>query len=129
MEKLAGPTVELLGRLTDKEVVSYYQDCRALIFPQKEDFGVTPLEAQAAGKPVIAYGAGGALETVIEGKTGEFFRPQTADALTSVLKKVDSKRYQSEDCRQQAEKFSKKRFQTELKGFVERVYEKYLNSF
>ena len=129
LKKLAGPTVELLGRLTDEEVVGYYQNCRALIFPQKEDFGITPLEAQAAGRPVIAYGSGGALETVTGGKTGEFFHPQTAGALTTVLKKFDPKRYQRETCRQQVEKFSKKYFQQELKGFVERVYEKHFNYF
>ena len=129
LEKLAGPTVELLGRLTDDEVVRYYKNCRALIFPQKEDFGITPLEAQAAGKPVIAYGAGGALETVIEGKTGEFFHPQTADALVKVLKNFGPEKYQKEDRRQQAEKFSKKRFQGELKNIVEEVYEKHLSSF
>ncbi len=119
------PTVELLGRLTDEEVVSYYQSCRALIFPQKEDFGITPLEAQAAGKPVIAFKAGGALETVIDGKTGEFFYPQTAEALTKVLKDFGPEKYQSEDCCQQAERFGKTRFQTELKGFVEKAYEKH----
>ena len=125
LKKLAKPTVELLGRLTDEEVVGYYQNCRALIFPQKEDFGITPLEAQAAGKPVIAYRAGGALETVIKGQTGEFFHPQTASALAAVLKKFDPKRYQKEDCRQQAERFGKSRFQTELKSLVEEVYEKH----
>lgn len=125
LEKLAGPTVELLGRLTDEEVVSYYQGCRALVFPQKEDFGITPLEAQAAGKPVIAFRAGGALETVIGGKTGEFFSPQTVEALAAVLKKFDLKRYQKEDCYRQAEKFSKRRFQGELKNFVTECYEKH----
>ncbi len=125
LKKLAGPTVELLGRLTDEEVVSYYKSCRALIFPQKEDFGITPLEAQAAGKPVIAFGAGGALETVIEGKTGEFFYPQTVEALTKALEHFDTAQYHSEDCRKQAEKFSKERFQSELKSFVEESYEKH----
>lgn len=125
LKKLAGPTVELLGRLTDEEVVGYYQNCRAFLFPQKEDFGITPLEAQAAGKPAIAFKAGGALETVIGGKTGEFFYPQTADALAGVLKSFGPEKYQSEDCRQQAEKFSKKRFQQELKAFVEKAYEKH----
>lgn len=125
LKNLAGPTVEFLGRLTDEEVVGYYQGCRAFLFPQKEDFGITPLEAQAAGKPVIAFKAGGALETVIGGKTGEFFYPQTVDALVKSLKNFGPEKYQSENCRQQAEKFSKKRFQTELKGFVEKAYEKH----
>ena len=135
LEKLAGlpvgrqdPTVELLGRLTDEEVVSYYQSCSALIFPQKEDFGITPLEAMACGKPVVAFEGGGALETVLAGKTGEFFYPQTAEALATVLKDFDPNRYQKEDCRRQAEKFSKKRFQQELRSFVEKTYEQYSRS-
>jgi len=124
LEKLAGPTVELLGRLTDEEVVRYYQNCHALIFPQKEDFGITPLEAMACGKPVIAFRAGGALETVIEGRTGEFFSPQTAEALGEVLKNFNALKYQGGDCRAQAEKFSKERFQTEIKSFVEEADKK-----
>lgn len=125
LKSLAGPTVELLGRLTDEEVVRYYKNCRALIFPQKEDFGITPLEAQAAGRPVVALKAGGALETVVEGKTGEFFFPQTAECLTEVLKDFGPEKYQSGDCRQQAEEFSKERFQRELKAFVKEAYEKH----
>jgi glycosyltransferase involved in cell wall biosynthesis len=125
LQKIAGPTVELLGRLTDEEVVGYYQKCRALIFPQKEDFGITPLEAMAAGKPTIAYRAGGALETVIGGQTGELFSPQTTGALTKVLKNFDPRKYRAEDCRKQAEKFSKQRFQNELKNFVEECYQKH----
>jgi len=81
---------------------------------QEEDFGIVALEAQAMGKPVIAYGAGGALETVVEGKTGEFFFPQTPEALAKVLKGFDPKKYKPKDCREQAGKFSKARFQQEL---------------
>jgi len=125
LKKLAGPTVEFLGRLTDEEVVRYYKRCRAFLFPQKEDFGITPLEAQAAGRPVIAFKAGGALETVIDKQTGEFFYPQTTGALTKVLKNFDPERYQRANSQKQAEKFSKKRFQTELKVFVEKAYEKH----
>jgi len=124
LEKLAGPTVELLGRLTDKEVVGYYQNCRAFLFPQKEDFGITPLEAMAAGKPVIAYKDGGALETVVEGKTGAFFYPQTAKALIKVLKNFNTAQYQSGDCHAQAAKFGKERFKNELKSFVKKAYAK-----
>ncbi len=125
LKKLAGPTVELFDRLTDEEVVSYYKGCRALIFPQKEDFGITPLEAQAVGKPVIAFKAGGALETVIGGKTGEFFYPQTVEALTKALEHFGTAQYHSEDCYAQAARFSKKRFQRELEGFVEGLYEEH----
>lgn len=123
LQKLAGSTIELLGHLTDKEVVGYYKNCRALIFPQEEDFGITPLEAMAAGKPVIALRAGGALETIVEGKTGEFFYPQTVEVLSGVVKHFNPQRYDPEACRRQAEKFSKERFQKELKEFVEKKYE------
>ena len=115
--------VEILGGIGDEELVNLYQNCSALIMTQEEDFGITSLEAQACGKPVIAYGAGGALETVVAGKTGEFFASQDAEALAKVLKKFDPKRYRPEDCRANAEKFSKGRFQKELTRVVSQVIE------
>lgn len=139
LEKLAfGPTsheasrgkkIKFLGSVGDEELVGLYQNCKALIMTQEEDFGITSLEAQACGKPVIAYGAGGALETVVEarsagsgqGPTGEFFYPQTAEALAPVLKKFDPAKYDPAVCRSNAEKFSKERFQKELLKVVECV--------
>ena len=88
----AASNIEFLGELTDQELLSYYQDCRALIFPQKEDFGLVPLEAQSCGKPVIAFAGGGALETVIEGKTGTFFKPQSVKALMEKVKNFFGRR-------------------------------------
>ena len=73
MNTKAGPTVEMLGRVDDETVLKYMQGCHAFLFPGKEDFGITPIEAEACGKPVIALGKGGALETVEENKTGVFF--------------------------------------------------------
>jgi len=73
LERLAGPTIEFCGRLPDDEAALLLQNCRALVFPGLEDFGITPLEAQAAGRPVVAFAGGGALETVINGKTGVLF--------------------------------------------------------
>jgi glycosyltransferase involved in cell wall biosynthesis len=123
LKKIAGPEVEILGGVPDDQATELFQNCSALIMTQEEDFGITSLEAQACGKPVIAYGAGGALETVVAGKTGEFFASQDAEALAKVLKKFDPKRYRPEDCRANAEKFSKGRFQKELTRVVSQVIE------
>ena len=91
----AGPTVELLGWRDDAEVAELYARCRALLFPSVEDFGITPLEAMAAGRPVVALGQGGALETVIppggaEPATGLFFAEQTVDALATAIRRLES---------------------------------------
>ncbi|MCL5113984.1 MAG: glycosyltransferase [Patescibacteria group bacterium] len=119
LRSLAGPNIEFLGHLTDKELIEYYKGCRALIFPGREDFGLTILEAQSLGKPVIAYRRGGALETVFEGKTGMFFYPQTSEALTKVLKEFMNLKFDPKDCIAQAKKFSfenfKKNFTSEIK--------------
>jgi len=121
LKKLAGPTVEVLGSVGDEELSKLYQGCIALIMTQEEDFGITSLEVQACGRPVIAYGAGGALETVVSGETGELFSPQSSEALTHVLEWFDSKRYSSEGCRANAQRFSKERFQKEFLGELERA--------
>ncbi len=121
LRKLATPKIEILGSVGDEELVKLFQGCTALIMTQEEDFGITSLEAQACGKPVIAYGAGGALETVIKGKTGEFFDNQDAESLAKVIGKFNPKSYLPEDCRTNAEKFSKERFQRELLQIAERV--------
>ena len=113
--------IEILGGVGDEELVGLFQNCSALIMTQEEDFGITSLEAQACGRPVIAYSRGGALENVIPGKTGEFFDSQDSEALAKVLNKFDPKRYRAEDCRKNAERFSKERFQKEIIEAVKRV--------
>uniref|UniRef100_A0A831Z019 Glycosyltransferase family 4 protein n=1 Tax=candidate division WWE3 bacterium TaxID=2053526 RepID=A0A831Z019_UNCKA len=113
--------IEILGGVRDEELVGLYQNCTAFIMTQEEDFGITALEAQACGKPVIAYGAGGALETVAAGQTGEFFAEQTSESLAEVLKRFRPERYDPSACRKNAEKFSKERFQRELVEVVERA--------
>jgi glycosyltransferase involved in cell wall biosynthesis len=110
--------IEILGFVSDSKVASLYANCIAFINTQYEDFGITPLEAMACGKPVIAYGRGGVLETVKDDITGEFFKEQTVQDLISVLESFDRKKYSEEDCRIQAEKFSKQRFVEDLKSFV-----------
>lgn len=120
LKSLAGETITFLGNLTDSQILRYYRNCRALIFPGKEDFGLTIVEAQSFGKPVIAYKGGGALETIVRGKTGEFFTPLTAAALRSKLVKFAEKRYNSKDCIAQAKKFRKEVFFKEIRKVIKR---------
>lgn len=122
LQRLAGPTVTFLGRRDRQTVINYLHSCLALLHPQEEDFGIVPLEAMAAGKPVIAYRGGGALETVVEGKTGLFFWPQTSDALTQSLTRFEPGGYSSSACRQRGEEFSRLRFRERLISFVNKVY-------
>ncbi|MBP8591303.1 glycosyltransferase [Candidatus Shapirobacteria bacterium] len=123
LKKLAQKgSVEFLGEVGEKELVSLYQHCRAFIFPaQEEDFGIMPVEAMAAGRPVIALSSGGVLETVIPGKTGEFFEEPTVSSLVHVLANFNDTLYKSEDCVKQAQKFSKERFKKEIKEIVARL--------
>lgn len=123
-KSICGPTVEFLGGLTDQELSYYYKNCVALIFPGEEDFGLVMVEAQSFGKPVIAYRKGGAQDIVITGKTGEFFDQQTVGSLMSVLEKFDPKRYNREDCIENAKRFSFERFEREfMKYFNEKMKE------
>ncbi len=121
LRRIAGPTVKLLGNLNDAEVIMCYKNCRGLIFPGQEDFGLTIIEAQHYGKPVLAFKAGGALETVIEGETGLFFEKQTVASLTKQLDKFIHFRYNKEDCLKQAEKFNIKTFQSQFMQMVEKT--------
>jgi len=111
--------------LTDGQLIDYYGNCQAVIFPQEEDFGLVPLEAQACGKPVIAYKAGGAIETIIPGKTGNFFSPQTGGSLIKVLKDFKSEEYLPKDCREQAEKFNKEKFKENFKKLALKYYQQH----
>jgi len=120
LKNMAGPTIEFLGNLTDEELVSYYSGCRALIFPGLEDFGLTILEAQNFGKPVIAFRAGGALETILEGKTGLFFDEPTVESLKRALERFNKLKIDPEDCKTQARKFSFEQFK---KNFMEKIEE------
>lgn len=122
LKSIAKKNVQMLGRLPDHDVTNLIQNCKALIFPTHEDFGIVPVEAMAAGKPVIAYGKGGALETVVEGVTGEFFDKQTPSAIINEIKKFNPKKYKPEACRRQALKFSEVEFKRKIKFFVEEAY-------
>jgi glycosyltransferase involved in cell wall biosynthesis len=124
LKKMARENVIFTGRLTDEELVGYYQGCRAFVFPGREDFGMVVVEAQAAGKPVIAYRGGGALETVVEGKTGIFFDSQTAPALIKAVAGFDPRAYPAEACFENAAKFSRERFKKLFREEIDKFMEK-----
>lgn len=125
LKKKALPNVEFLGRLSDEELHSYYCSSKAFIFPQEEDFGITPVEAMACGRPVIAYRGGGALETVVEGKTGVLFRRQTPEGLIQAVEDFDSYKFNPKLIRQHALKFDKEIFKRKIRSFVEEAWERF----
>ena len=102
------------GSATDGELRKLYAGAKALLFPGVEDFGIVPVEAQAAGTPVIAFGKGGALETVVPGETGLFFEEPTVDALAGAIEEFESRAWSEEKCRANASRFSKERFVREM---------------
>lgn len=119
LKKLAGPSVEFVGPVSDEERIKLFQNATALIVASEdEDFGITPVEAMAAGTPVIALRAGGYLETVIEGKTGQFFDTPTPQSLTKVLETFDPSKYKDSDLHSQAEKFSKDHFRKKIHTLI-----------
>jgi glycosyltransferase involved in cell wall biosynthesis len=119
LEAMAGPTVEFTGRLPWDEAVALMAHCKAFVFPGYEDFGITPVEAQSAGRPVIAYAAGGSLDTVIDGETGVFFRRQTVDDLIEAVYHLEATSFDPQRIRQNAERFSIDRFKRELRAWIE----------
>lgn len=122
LKKMAKPNVEFLGRVSDEQLRILYSEAQAFIFPAEEDAGIMILEAQACGTPVIAYGKGGALETVIEGETGLFFKEQNVESVKSSIEHYDTSMYRSEILREHALRFDKKIFQKKIKEFVEEKY-------
>jgi glycosyltransferase involved in cell wall biosynthesis len=118
LQRLAGPTVQFLGRVSETELNTLYANAQAFIFPGREDFGIAPLESQAAGRPVIAFAAGGSLDTVLPGRTGELFAEQTPEALAAVLAHFDPAAYDPAACRANAGRFGVERFERELREFI-----------
>jgi glycosyltransferase involved in cell wall biosynthesis len=121
LEGMAGPGVTFLGRQPDAVVSRYAQRCRALIFPGEEDFGMAPLEVNAAGRPVVAYGAGGATETVIEGLNGILFRKPTAASLIEALERCEAQSWNPYAIRRHAMRYDIEVFQERLLTFLSGV--------
>ena len=119
LEAIAPPNVRFLGRVPDADVPGLYARCRAFIFPGEEDLGIAPLEAMAAGRPVIAYAAGGALETVIEGQTGVFFREQTPESLAQAVRDLETLEFDPVVLRRQAGQFDITSFQARVRAVVD----------
>lgn len=127
LQSIAGPTIEFAGWKNDAELFKYFQHAKAFIFSGEEDFGIAPVEAMAAGRPIIAYKKGGSLESIIDGKTGLFFDDQTVESLSKVITKLEQMydNFIPENCRVQANKFSKEKFLTEMENRVEIGYKKH----
>jgi len=119
LRKLAGPTVEVLGYVPDDRLPSLYAHAKAVLFPQVEDAGVVPLEAQACGTPVIALGVGGVRDTVQDGVTGIFFAEQTVASLTDALQRFERSSFDPAALREHARKFSSLRFREQVGRVVE----------
>jgi glycosyltransferase involved in cell wall biosynthesis len=119
LRAIAGPTVRFVGRVSDEERVRLLQRCSALVVPGREDFGLTALEAQAAGRPVIALAAGGSLETVLPGVTGEFFSHQSVEALEAVIRQFDAHSFTAADCVAQASRFDVEVFRKRLGSYLD----------
>ena len=90
LKSIAGPKTKFLGKAPFSELKSHMARCKALIFPGEEDFGIVPVEVMASGRPVIAYGRGGALDTVVDGETGLFFKEQSVEALIDAVERFEA---------------------------------------
>lgn len=110
--------IEFLGRVDEEEKIKLFENAEAFINPQEEDFGITVIEAMAAGRPVIAYRSGGATETIIEGKTGLFFDEQTRESLMEVIQKFSEYNFNSEEIKNHAEQFSVDSFKKQINDFL-----------
>ena len=119
LERRAGPNVKFLGFQPQEVLREHYQRCRALIFPGEEDFGIVPVEVQACGRPVIAYGRGGTLDTVIHGKTGLLFQEQSAEGIIKAVELFERMDFDPAEIAAWAQNFSKANFRRRMKSFIE----------
>jgi len=140
LEAMAGPNIRFLGHLADDaavraqmarcrladdaEVRAQMARCRAFLFPGEEDFGIAPLEAMAAGRPVIAYGAGGALDTIKEGETGLYFREPTPESLIEAVQRLADDAFDPATLRRHAQRFGEEVFRERLGATIDRAYER-----
>lgn len=128
LKKMAGPTIEFLGRVDDKDLPEYYAKCRAFIFPQEEDFGIVAIEAMASGRPLLAYRGGDIVEHMEEGKTGIFFEKQTADSIVEAVGKFAAMQFDPEYIRFKSLKFDREIFKQKIKEYVENALEQHMKN-
>ncbi|MCX6765969.1 MAG: glycosyltransferase, partial [Candidatus Moranbacteria bacterium] len=125
LQKMAGPNIEFLGRVSDNELAKYYAECRAFIFPQEEDFGIVAIEAMASGRPIIAFRGGDIPEHMEEGKMGIFFDNQTAEDIIEAVKKFRDSDYNPHYIRSKSLQFDREIFKSKIKSYLERELEKH----
>ena len=119
IKRVASSNVTLLGRQPAKAVIEYMRRAKAFVFAAQDDFGIVPVEAQACGTPVIAFGKGGATETVLPGETGCFFEEQTIEGVQNGVRDFEDMEFDPEIVRRNAERFSAERFRSSFRLFVE----------
>ena len=128
LEHLADSNIRFVGQVSDEKLEEYYSACRAVVIPAEEDFNLVAVEAQSFGKPVIAYGAGGATETIIAGQTGWFFKSPTAASLADSLVKINPDTIDPRLCQKNARRFSQIRFEQDFRRFVGQSFERYVRN-
>lgn len=125
LESIAKDNIKFLGRQPDNVVKEYYSKCRAFVFPGEEDFGITSLEAQASGRPVIGFEKGGLLETVVKDETGVFFNEQTVESLKNAVRRFQHINFDKQTIRKHAEGFSEEIFKNKICDFVSNKYHEF----
>jgi glycosyltransferase involved in cell wall biosynthesis len=125
LKSMAGPTVEFLGYVSDDELVDLMARCKAFLFAGAEDFGITPVQAMASGRPVVAYAYGGTLDTVIDGFSGALFQEQSVESLVAALELFDSERYDPHAIRAHALKFDAALFRQQIGDEIARAFEEH----
>ncbi len=128
LKKMAKSNIDFWGAVDDDKLIYAYKHAKALIFPQDEDFGLVPIEAQSSGTPVIALDSGGARETVVDGSTGVFFKQQTTKSLINAIKRFEKIKFSFDECKENAKKFSKSTFIREFSDKVNALSQKYYQS-
>ena len=118
LEQISGDTIHFVGRISDHELKSLYSNSKALIFPSQEDYGIVPLEAQACGRPVIAFGKGGVLETIKEGETGVFFKEQSVESLMKCIANFEKMDFNPHKIREWIKQFDVQNFIFGLQNFM-----------
>jgi glycosyltransferase involved in cell wall biosynthesis len=121
LKSIAGPSVSFTGSLSDAETTTRFKKCKAFIFTANEDFGITPVEAMSAGRPVVAFGKGGSSETVVDGVTGVFFDSQTVDSLEKAIIKFEKASFDTGKIVARAADFSKENFKSNINMQIKQI--------